>query len=377
MVLEHSHLLNSLDWRTSLLNWYDTHKRALPWRKRPCPYQTWICEVMSQQTTLAVVVPRFNEFIKQLPSMHTLANVSDETLRSLWAGLGYYARARNLRSGAQYIVAQLNGEFPQTYEEWLQVPGVGPYTASVIVSICFGLPKACVDGNVIRVISRLTGTSRPEVWSETGRSQIQSLADRVIDHKRPGDFNQAMMELGALVCRKQSPDCLHCPIHGVCHANQQNRVDSCPPNKPRKEFLQVKLLALVLSSGGEGAEESNRILLTERQQGFLSGTLGFPLVPVEDYKALEQMQSVLERLDGVASVNLSEANVRHTITRHKLEVGQLHIAISHQKSRTESVLERVFETLGVSRLRDRWVSKKLVSENVSSALDLKVWEKFS
>jgi len=332
---------------------------------------------MSQQTTLAVVVPRFNEFIKQLPSMHTLANVSDETLRSLWAGLGYYARARNLRSGAQYIVAQLNGEFPQTYEEWLQVPGVGPYTASVIVSICFGLPKACVDGNVIRVISRLTGTSRPEVWSETGRSEIQSLADKVIDHKRPGDFNQAMMELGALVCRKQSPDCLHCPIHGVCHANQQNRVDSCPPNKPRKEFLQVKLLALVLSSGGEGAEENNRILLTERQQGFLSGTLGFPLVPVEDYKALEQMQSVLERLDGVASVNLSEANVRHTITRHKLEVGQLHIAISHQKSPTESVLERVFETLGVSRLRDRWVSKKLVSENVSSALDLKVWEKFS
>jgi A/G-specific adenine glycosylase len=332
---------------------------------------------MSQQTTLVVVLPRFNEFIKKLPTVHALADVSDETLRSLWAGLGYYARARNLRSGAQYIVAQLGGAFPQTFEEWLRVPGVGPYTASVIVSICYGLPKACVDGNVIRVMARLTGTSSAEVWSESGRFQIQNLADRVIDQSRPGDFNQAMMELGALICRKQTPDCASCPVQSVCRANKLQIVESCPPNKPRKEFIQLQLFALILSSGSESARLCENIFLAERRQGFLSGTLGFPLIPVPDVDAMGHMRNELVQLADVASIQLSELNVRHTITRHKLEVGQLHIAIKPRGSLQESTLKKVFEILGLRLGRETWVSKNLVPEKVSSSLDLKVWEKIS
>ena len=377
MILEQTHLLSANDWRTRLLNWYDVNKREFPWRHHVSPYLTWICEVMSQQTTLVVVVPRFNEFIKTLPSVHALADVSDETLRSLWAGLGYYARARNLRSGAKYIVAQLGGAFPHTFEEWLKVPGVGPYTASVIVSICFGLPKACVDGNVVRVMSRLTGTSSPDIWSESGRLEIQRLADQVIDHTRPGDFNQAMMELGALLCRKQTPDCGSCPVQSVCHANKMKIVENCPPNKPRKEFLHVKLFALILSFKDEISGMNECILLAQRQRGFLAGTLGFPLIPIKDSLAREQLRIALEQLSDVASVSLSEMNVRHTITRHKLEVGQLRIDIQPQQGAAEAVVKNIFKALGLQLDRDTWVSKNLVSEKVSSGLDLKVWEKIS
>lgn len=377
MIFEHSHLLSSLEWRASLLHWYDTHKRDFPWRQHVSPYWTWVCEVMSQQTTLGVVVPRFNEFVQKLPTVSHLAAASDETLRSLWAGLGYYARARNLRSGAQYIVSQLHGSFPRTYDEWLKVPGVGPYTASVIVSICFGLPKACVDGNVIRVVSRMTATSSPEVWSENGRIKIQRIVDAVIDPVRAGDFNQAMMELGAVVCKKQNPDCNGCPVRGGCRASQQMIVESCPPNKPRKEFLQVKLLALIFSSSVTGDASSENILLTERQRGFLSGTLGFPLIQIEDDAALDRIQNGLKKFSEVATLRLHEPNVRHTITRHKLEVGQIHVVLKQQGTSADSVAGKLIQSLGVKLSAQTWVSKNLVSENVSSALDLKVWEKFS
>lgn len=377
MILDNSHLLNSLDWRSSLLDWYDTNKRAFPWRDYVTPYRTWICEVMSQQTTLAVVVPRFTEFIKKLPDVEALASASDEVLRSLWAGLGYYARARNLRSGAQYILSQLQGRFPQSYEEWLNVPGVGPYTASVIVSICFNLPKACVDGNVIRVISRLTATSALDVWTEGGKDQIQSFVDQVIDERRPGDFNQAMMELGATLCSKQSPDCHCCPVRKFCHAFAQQRVEHCPPNKPRKEFLQIKLLALVVASRHSRESVDESILLAERQQGFLSGTVGFPLLQYDDSGAVARLCAGVEQLSQIASVSLRELNVRHTITRHKLAIGQLYITLKPECSSHGSAIRTIFEVLDLSLSRETWVSKKLVPHNVSSSLDLKVWEKIS
>ncbi|MEY3903639.1 MAG: hypothetical protein RL189_2945, partial [Pseudomonadota bacterium] len=232
MFIEDTHLANHPRWVNLLLAWYDQHKRDFPWRRKIDVYHTWICEVMSQQTTMAVVVPRFERFVATLPDVKSLADCSDDHLRELWSGLGYYARARNLRNGARYIETERGGHFPADYEQWLTVPGVGPYTASVISSICSLEARGCVDGNVIRVVARLTGCSSGDIWSEIGRKRIQDIVDRSIDHERPGDFNQAMMELGATLCQKQSPGCERCPVKTVCRASMLGIVAHCPPNKP-------------------------------------------------------------------------------------------------------------------------------------------------
>lgn len=377
MILESNHLQSSLAWRTQLLNWYDLNKRDFPWRRFISPYHTWVCEVMSQQTTMAVVVPRFNEFVAKLPNVHALAHASDEELRSLWVGLGYYARARHLRAGAQDIVNRRNGEFPQSYNEWLTVPGVGPYTASVLVSICLDFPKACVDGNVIRVVSRLTGTSAVELWSEKGKASIQSLVDGLIDPVRPGDFNQAMMELGALICRKQSPDCCRCPVQDACLASARNLTTTCPPNKPRAEVRRIQLAALVISSSDSVADHPPEFFLIERQEGFLSGTLGFPLIQHTGPQSLVELCSKLSAIPQVRTVTLHEANVRHTITRNALEVGQIRLTCDARTPQLLAELSRTVEQAQIAAAKQTWVSKKLVSRRVSTALDLKVWEKFS
>ena len=380
MHLNSIHLRNNREWVNQLLSWYDLYKRDFPWRRNISTYHTWICEVLSQQTTMAVVVPRFQAFVETLPDLPALADVSDEVLRELWAGLCYYARARNLRAGAQYIVKERNGCFPESYEDWLKVPGVGPYTASVIASICFSIPKACVDGNVIRVIARLTNCTSLGLWTDEGRLAVQQVVDASIEKERPGDFNQAMMELGATVCQKQSPDCLHCPIQNYCLAYSQMNVGMCPPNKPRKDFVDVRVLALQFHRPTSDSGMQDHHLLVERASGFLSGTLGFPLLRCAPGRSPESYVEELAKCSGVDQVFIEQQSILHTITNHRLSLNVVRVCLASHDSVHSTDADPVAEILESCRIpvgSSIWVSKSHARKSLASSLDRKIWEKIS
>ena len=195
--------------RRALLGWYDAHHRELPWRRDADPYRVWVSEIMLQQTRVAAVLEHYARWMRRFPSAEDLAKAREQTVLALWSGLGYYARARRLHRAAKLIVRERNGEFPRTAEGWRDLPGIGRYTAAAIASIVFAEPVAAVDGNVERVLDRLFGTSADggATWQR---------AEALLDRSRPGDFNQAMMELGATICTPRAPQCLVCPLIDGC-----------------------------------------------------------------------------------------------------------------------------------------------------------------
>ena len=195
--------------RRKLLPWYDAHHRALPWRENTDPYRVWVSEIMLQQTRVAAVLEHYAKFMKRFPSVIALAGAREQSVLAIWSGLGYYHRARRMHQAARVVVRERNGQFPSRFEDWLQLPGIGRYTAAAVASIAFGEPVAVVDGNVERVLARLEGAV---VKNGTAWERAQALLDR----KRPGDFNQAMMELGATVCTPKTPQCSLCPVSGLC-----------------------------------------------------------------------------------------------------------------------------------------------------------------
>ncbi len=199
----------ALIFRQHLLAWYDTHARDLPWRKSGDPYRVWVSEIMLQQTRVAAVIEHYHEFLRRFPTVQKLATARESSVLAAWSGLGYYRRARMLHAAAKVVARELAGEFPETAERWRSLPGVGRYTAAAIASIAFGEPVAVVDGNVERVLVRFSGKS---VSSAT----VWQMAEGLLDSERPGDFNQALMELGATVCVPRAPMCLTCPIVELC-----------------------------------------------------------------------------------------------------------------------------------------------------------------
>lgn len=195
--------------RNKLLAWYDLHARDLPWRRSRDPYRVWVSEIMLQQTRVAAVIEHYHEFLRRFPTVQKLAAAREASVLAAWSGLGYYRRARMLHAAAKAITREHDGKFPETAKQWRTLPGVGRYTAAAIASICFGEAVAVVDGNVERVLQRITGRiiSGEQVWH---------FAESVLDRERPGDFNQAMMELGATVCTPRAPACLTCPLVELC-----------------------------------------------------------------------------------------------------------------------------------------------------------------
>ena len=201
--------------RPRLLAWFAHHKRELPWRVTKDPYRIWISEIMLQQTRVAAVIPYYERFLARFPNIEALAAAPEQDLLAHWAGLGYYSRARNLQKAAQQVVA--NGRFPPTYEGIRELPGIGDYTAAAVASIAFNLPHAVLDGNVFRVLSRLFNDAT-NIKSPQARRHFGNLASKLLDPAQPGDFNQAMMELGATLCLPKAPQCLLCPLERFCAA---------------------------------------------------------------------------------------------------------------------------------------------------------------
>ena len=195
--------------RRTLLRWYDTNRRDLPWRRNRNPYSVWVSEIMLQQTRVAAVLDHYARFLRRFPTVKVLAAARESSVLAMWSGLGYYHRARRMHQAAKFIARDRHGKFPRTAEDWSSLPGIGRYTAAAIASISFGEAIAVVDGNVERVLQRLHGQAQ-------GKQAAWQQADILLDRARPGDFNQAMMELGATICTPRAPQCLLCPLHPFC-----------------------------------------------------------------------------------------------------------------------------------------------------------------
>ncbi|MDP4185196.1 MAG: A/G-specific adenine glycosylase [Bacteroidota bacterium] len=216
-----------MDFTTSLIKWYENDHRLLPWRETSDPYFIWLSEVILQQTRIDQGTNYYIRFIEHFPTLKDLASASEDEVLKLWQGLGYYSRARNLHFAAKFILNSYNGQFPDTYDAILSLKGVGEYTASAIASIAFNLPYAAIDGNVYRVLSRFTGLDAPIDTGE-GKKMFRELANHFLDQKNPGIYNQAVMELGAVVCTPQSPDCKNCPLNDSCVALRDKTISMLP-----------------------------------------------------------------------------------------------------------------------------------------------------
>src|SRR5215471_18450621 len=231
--------------RSRLLAWFAESRRDLPWRRNKDPYRIWVSEIMLQQTRVATAIPYYERFLEHFPNVQMLANAPEEEVLRLWAGLGYYSRARNLQRAARQIMSKHDSQFPNSREEALQLAGIGKYTAAAILSIAYKRKLAVLDGNVARVLARLTAL-RGDLRSNGRWQRLQTLADALISRQSPGDWNEALMELGATMCKPRSPQCLLCPVAEFCDARKSRLTAVIPEKHKKRAAVEVKLAALVL-----------------------------------------------------------------------------------------------------------------------------------
>ena len=270
-----------------LLPWYSQNRRDLPWRKDKEPYHIWLSEIMLQQTRVEAVKGYYARFLAALPDIQALSNCDDDALHKLWEGLGYYSRVRNLKKAAQVVMTQHGGVFPKNHADVLALPGIGEYTAGAICSIAYDLPTPAVDGNVLRVFSRLAEEASPIDLRATKRKVTETLS--AVYPKEAGDFTQALMELGATVCGpNRKPDCGNCPCKEICLGFAHGTAESLPVKAPKKEKRQEDRTVFILSCGGQYALEKRP------NKGLLAGLWQFPNVPghLSTADALEQLEKM-------------------------------------------------------------------------------------
>lgn len=259
-----------MKFQDALLNWYGSHYRKLPWRATTDPYKIWLSEVMLQQTQVDTVISYYNRFIEALPSLEALAEAEEDLVLKLWEGLGYYSRARRMIQCAKVLVEKYDGQFPRNYEEMLQLPGIGPYTAGAVLSIAFNIKVPAVDGNVMRVISRNYNIS-VDISDPKSRKVFETQVTRLLPENR-SHFNQALMELGATICTPKKASCDLCPVAFQCEALKQNLVYQLPV-KSKKNTKITKQVAIAY------VKFKDKVMITKRpNQGLLGGLWGFPIL---------------------------------------------------------------------------------------------------
>lgn len=265
-----------------LLDWYDRTATTLPWRGSRDPYRIWLSEIMLQQTRIAAVEPYYARFLERFPTVQALAAAPLGEVLKAWEGLGYYARARNLHRLAQTLVNEYQGQFPAQVEALQQLPGIGRYTAAALASIAFGERAAVLDGNVIRVLARLTDLAE-DVTQPATQAKLWQWAEDLLPAERPGDYNQALMDLGRLVCTPRQPDCEHCPLSARCLARQHDTTAQRPVKKAKAPLPQVRAAGAVLR------DEEGRVLLVQRPpKGLLGGLWTLPGGPCEPEETLPE-----------------------------------------------------------------------------------------
>ncbi|WP_049493617.1 A/G-specific adenine glycosylase [Streptococcus constellatus] len=315
--------------RQKLLTWYDENKRDLPWRRSNNPYHIWISEIMLQQTRVDTVIPYYERFLDWFPTVQDLAIAPEERLLKAWEGLGYYSRVRNMQEAAQQIVAEFEGEFPHTYEGIFSLKGIGPYTAGAIASIAFGLPEPAVDGNVMRVLSRLFEVNL-DIGIPANRKVFQTMMEMLIDSERPGDFNQALMDLGSDIEAPVNPRPEDSPVKEFSAAFLHGTMEKYPIKAPKKKPVPVYLYGLIIQDA-----QGQFLLEKNETSGLLAGFWHFPLIEVGEFPDDEQL-SLFEIAENQVSFDLSpkesfEQDYDVVVDWQSVHFPQIQHVFSHRK----------------------------------------------
>ena len=332
--------------RRNLLEWYDVHKRDLPWRHRgDDPYAQLLAEFMLQQTQVATVIPYYQRFLERFPTVQSLAEAQQDDVLALWSGLGYYSRARNLHAAARIVVERFGGQVPRTVEELLTLPGIGRYTAGAIASVAFDTRAPILDGNVTRVLMRLLAMEADPKAPAT-RDKLWAVAEEVLPRERCGDFNQALMELGATVCTPKSPDCPQCPVRKICAARVMGREREIPPVARRVRVQSAEWVTAAVRFGEAW------LFVQRPPTGLWASLWELPSEPLAEGESLEAARNrIAARLpDGCMLEPTSQAPVTRQLTHRRLTfhpfrgtAGSRRTANGHRWVRPEEL-----STLGIS-----------------------------
>ncbi len=308
--------------RSAILAWYAAHRRNLPWRDETDPYRVWVSEVMLQQTQVVTVLPYYPRFLARFPTVAALAAAPLADVLKLWEGLGYYARARNMHRAAQKIVAELGGQIPTDYAELRSLPGFGDYTAGAVAAIAFGQSVPAVDGNVKRVLARLFAI-QTDVTRGAGARQVRTIAAELVDPTHPGDWTQALMELGATVCLPKAPRCPVCPVAAQCQARRQGIEPELPLKPARRALPHFDVTAAVIQHEG-------KILIAQRPlEGMLGGLWEFPGGKTEPGESLPDClrREIEEELGLKIEVGAPVTVVKHSYTHFKITLHAFYCAL--------------------------------------------------
>lgn len=308
-----------MKWSTKLTDWFRVNQRQMPWRDAPLPYFIWVSEMMLQQTQVDTVIPYFHRFVERFPTVVELASADQQEVLKLWEGLGYYSRARNFHKAAQLLVSDYNGELPTSYEELQKLPGIGPYCGAAIASIAFQKPIPVVDGNVLRVFARFWGIEE-DIRQTKVRLEIFNRLMPFIEQEKPADFNQGIMELGALICKPQKPLCETCPISSVCYAFKNNRVLDFPFKSKSAKVSHYEIGVGVIWRG-------DQLLIARRKvDQMLGGLWEFPGGKRQADETLEATtyREVLEETGLDVKVGAPYPVVKHAYTHFKITMTAFH-----------------------------------------------------
>lgn len=346
----------------NLLNWYDNNARLLPWRCDPSPYRVWVSEIMLQQTQVETVIPYFERFMARFPNLPSLAQAEESEVLRLWEGLGYYSRARNLLKAAKRILSEFSGSLPADVTALKSLPGIGAYTAGAIASIAFGLPEPALDGNIRRVYLRILDLHEPP-GNDTD-AVLWQFARQTLPRSRPGDFNQALMDLGSSICSPAKPDCPRCPLQSACLAFQRGTQQQLPVRKPQAQVPhKVVTVAVILNDG--------KVLLNRRPpQGMLGGLWEYPGGAVADGTTDLPMALgtlLLSRYELPVEVEAALGVFRHAYTHFKIT---LHAFICALSSPAEVSLPSLFAWVPTTDLSACPMGKvaRLISHEVEGIL---------
>lgn len=350
----------------NFLDWYDEKKRHLPWRMNTDPYRVWISEIMLQQTRVDTVIDYYYRFMEEFPTIHALATADEEKLLKVWEGLGYYSRVRNLQAAAKQMVADFAGKMPDTVEEIASLKGIGPYTTGAIASISFGLPEPAIDGNVMRVVSRLFEIEA-DIAKASSRKVFDEAMRKIIPKVAPGDFNQALMDLGSSVCTPKKPECPVCPLKDFCLAYKDDKMTDFPVKTKKQPPKPVYYVAAAIENS-----QGEFWLVQRPENGLLAKMWTFPLLEIDEthYQQLKsgfnkeeslQMELLVAEEDKAEQVLPFEE--AHVIWQ-KRHLGEVTHVFSHLKWHLLLFYGRMIEGEAPEKMPGQWVAKDEFSKLV-------------
>ena len=365
-----------LSFRQKLLAWYDENKRDLPWRRSKNPYHIWVSEIMLQQTRVDTVIPYYERFLDWFPTVESLANAPEERLLKAWEGLGYYSRVRNMQTAARQIMSDFQGEFPSTYEGISSLKGIGPYTAGAISSIAFNLSQPAVDGNVMRVLARLFEVNH-DIGNPSNRKIFQAMMEVLIDPDRPGDFNQALMDLGSDIEAPVNPRPEESPVKEFSAAYQHGTMDRYPIKAPKKKPIPIYLKALVVQNN-----QGQFLLEKNESEKLLAGFWHFPLIEVDEFsdqtQDLDLFSQVAEPILelGPSPQESFEQDYDLEVDWQDLRFEEVKHIFSHRKWHIQIIAGRVTETQEYADREVLWLSPEEFINYPLAKPQQKIWQAY-